>query len=139
MSLKADEKGKSSHPDSVIHSGHGIPTPFWCTIRDRDGVALLCEPLLLPLGVDTFSSITYTSRPLHGSRVRFAVVLTPDHLRPYMDEVNIMESLLCCCGPKTRLLQRVCCNSEKELLAFRAVNGMGITLAVTRAVNVSFH
>jgi len=114
---------------SVGRLGDGIPTPYACTVQDN-GETVFCGPLLLPLG-DPFSSITYTSRPLHhGQWVRFTVRLTPVHLSPFMDTVDITELLYC--GHKIGLLQRVCCRSEKELLAFRAVNLLGVRLAVTR-------
>ncbi len=133
------------HPyysDIIITGNEGVPTPYWCTIIEKGTGCVFCEPLLLPPGSNLCSSLTYTSLPLIydeqlRGRVGFTVRVTPHHVSPYMDTVDIVEEILCNhSGIAVVELQNVSCQTEAELLAFRAVNELGVELFITKRVSV---
>ena len=116
---------------SVQHLGHNgeVPTPFWCTIIEKGAGCVFCKPLLLPPGIDLCSSLTYTTHALsNGQQIRFTVRVTPHHLPPYMDTVDIIEELF---SPPVQL-QSVSYRTETELLGFRAANKLGIELFIIK-------
>lgn len=119
-----------------------VPTPYWCTIIEKGTGCVFCDPLLLPPGPNLCSSLTYTSLPqIYGQlrgRVGFYVRVTPHHVSPYMDTVDIVEEILCnnACIAVVEL-QNVGCQTEAELLAFRAVNELGVELFITKRASRS--